>query len=54
MIIILNKKYLGDRCINRGFYFFKITNKLHVGRLFGDKESHPIGYHIPVLIYLKD
>ena len=36
------------------FYLFKITNKLHLLRCYGNKKLHPIGYHIPILVYIKD
>jgi len=51
MIITTKEKF--NKCKNCGFYLFKITDNLHVVRMYGNKKLHPIGYYIPILVFLK-
>lgn len=32
------------------FSYIQITKHIYITRLYGSKELHPIGYHIPILV----
>ena len=35
------------------FPLYKITQKIYITRLYGNKKLHPIGYYIPILLIIK-
>lgn len=51
MIITTKKRF--DEVKNIIGLYVKVTNNFYIGRLYGNKKLHPIGYYIPVLIFIK-
>lgn len=35
------------------FPLFKITENIYITRLYANKELHPFGYHIPILLIVR-
>ena len=52
MIIITKRKNI-ELATASGFIVKQLTKNIYIGRLYGNKELHPIGYHIPILIIVK-
>ena len=53
MIIITKRKNI-ELAITGGFITKQLTKNIYIGRMYGNKELHPIGYHIPILIIVKN
>lgn len=50
MIIATKNKFEKVKNI---FGHFKITDRIYIARMYGNKKLHPIGYHIPIIIFFK-
>lgn len=53
MIIITKRKNI-ESAIAGGFIMKQLTKNIYIARMYGNKELHPIGYHIPILIIVKN
>lgn len=53
MITIVKKKKVEKTLKNCSFIWFYITKNILICRMYGNKELHPIGYYIPILVILK-
>ena len=53
MIITIKRKNL-ESAIAGGFTAKQLTKNIYIARMYGSKELHPIGYHIPILIIIKE
>ena len=53
-MIIKIKMAKFEQVLQSGFVVKKITNNIYLTRLYANKKLHPIGYHIPVIIFIKN
>ena len=53
MIIITKRKNI-ELAITGGFIAKQLTKHIYIGRMYANKELHPIGYHTPILIIVKN
>lgn len=52
-MIIIKRKNI-ELAIAGGFIIKQLTKNIYIARMYGNKELHPIGYHIPILIIVKN
>ena len=53
MIIIIKREQI-ELAIAYGFIVKQLTKNIYITRMYNNKELHPIGYHIPILMIVKN